>query len=211
MEPRNVTREQQDEVIVSNPAEMLDNVDNDLDCIELWTTALSCFQHPAPEYKPEQKGMVASILGEARLAADVTDPDSKPIEVFDNLDDDLDRIELWTAALNCLHDPARKSESENVRSGELDTTVRGLNEARDRTADGGDRLKSVAADLDGQARDGASQVVDADGRSMKVERARITASSLGDVVRNTIKSQPYIATAIALGLGWLLGRIHRPV
>ena len=131
------------------------------------------------------------------------------IEVLDALDDDLDRIELWTAALNCLHDPARKYESENVRSFELDTTVRGLNEARDRTANGGDRLKSVAADLDGQARDGASQVVD--GRSMKVEHARNTASSLGDVVRTTIESQPYIATAIALGLGWLLGRIHRPV
>jgi hypothetical protein len=198
-------REQQDEVIVSNPVEVLDNVDDDLDCIELWTTALSCFQNSAPEYTPQPKGMVASILGEARLAADVTDPASKPTEVFDSLDDDLDRIELWTAPLNCLHHPARKYESENVRSGELDITVRGLNEARDRAADDGDRLQS------GQARDGASQVVDADGISMNVQRARNTASPIGDVMRNTIESQPYIATAIALGLGLLLGRMHRPL
>ena len=44
---------------------------------------------------------------------------------------------------------------------------------------------------------------------MKV--ARNTASSLGDVVRNTIQTEPYTAVVIALGLGWLLGRMHRPL
>jgi ElaB/YqjD/DUF883 family membrane-anchored ribosome-binding protein len=30
-------------------------------------------------------------------------------------------------------------------------------------------------------------------------------------LRNTIEQQPYTAVAIALGLGWLLGRSHRPL
>jgi ElaB/YqjD/DUF883 family membrane-anchored ribosome-binding protein len=84
-----------------------------------------------------------------------------------------------------------------------------LNEARDQGADVADQVKSAAEDLYGQARDSASQVADAAGRSMKV--ARDTASSLGDVVRNTLENQPYTAVVIAFGLGWLLGRMHRPL
>jgi ElaB/YqjD/DUF883 family membrane-anchored ribosome-binding protein len=30
-------------------------------------------------------------------------------------------------------------------------------------------------------------------------------------VRNTIENRPYTAVAIALGLGWLLGRMDRPL
>jgi hypothetical protein len=30
-------------------------------------------------------------------------------------------------------------------------------------------------------------------------------------LRNTIEKQPYTAVAIALGLGWLFGRMHRPL
>jgi hypothetical protein len=44
------------EVGVPNPVELLDNVDDDLDRIELWTAALSCFQRPAPEYPPDNVG-----------------------------------------------------------------------------------------------------------------------------------------------------------
>jgi hypothetical protein len=123
-----------------------------------------------------------------------------PIEVLDNLDDDLDRIELWTAALICFQHPAPEYQP--------DRTIRSvLNQARDQTVDVADQV--AAEDLYGQARDSASQVADAAGRSMKV--ARNTASSLGDVVRNTIETEPYTAVAIALGLGWLLGRMHRPL
>ena len=32
-----------------------------------------------------------------------------------------------------------------------------------------------------------------------------------EALRNTIETQPYTAVAIALGLGWLLGRLHRPL
>jgi hypothetical protein len=44
-----------------------------------------------------------------------------------------------------------------------------------------------------------------------VKVTRYTAFSLEDAVRNTIENQPYAAVAIALGLGWLLGRMHRPL
>ena len=50
---RDVMREQRAEVVVPHLIEVLDNLDDDLDRIELWTAALSCFQHPAPEYQPD--------------------------------------------------------------------------------------------------------------------------------------------------------------
>ena len=130
------------------------------------------------------------------------------IEVLDNLDDDLDRIELWTAALSCFQHPAPEYQPDNVMSDERETTTRSvLNQAEDQAVDVADQV--AAEGSYGQARDSPSQVADAAGRSMKV--ARNTASSLGDVVRNTVETEPYTAVAIALGLGWLLGRMHRPL
>jgi len=128
------------------------------------------------------------------------------IEVLDNLDDDLDRIELWTATLSCFQHPAPDYQPDNVMSDEREGTTRSvLNQARDQTVNVADQV--AAEDSYGQARDSASQVADAAGRSMRV--ARNTASSSGDVVRNAIEIEPYTAVAIALGLGWLLGRMHR--
>jgi hypothetical protein len=96
----------------------------------------------------------------------------QPIEgVLDNLDDDLDRVELWTAALSCFQHPAPEYQPGNV------------------------------------GYDGRKGTVRSAGRSMKVSLN--TGSSLGKAVRNTFENQPYIAITIALGLGWLLGRMHR--
>jgi hypothetical protein len=39
-------------VVVSTQTEVLNNVDDDLDRIELWTAALASFQHPPPAYQP---------------------------------------------------------------------------------------------------------------------------------------------------------------
>jgi hypothetical protein len=44
--------EQGEGVVVPTQTEVLDNVDDDLDRIELWTAALSSFQHPPPGYQP---------------------------------------------------------------------------------------------------------------------------------------------------------------
>ena len=43
------------------------------------------------------------------------------------------------------------------------------------------------------------------------ENASELVHSVGDVVGKFIQEQPYAATLIALGVGWLLGRTHRPL
>jgi uncharacterized protein YjbJ (UPF0337 family) len=64
------------------------------------------------------------------------------------------------------------------------------------------QLKGTAQDLYGQARDRASEVTNS---------VRDTGSSFERWLRNTIEQQPYTAAALALGIGWLLGRTHRPL
>jgi len=58
----------------------------------------------------------------------------------------------------------------------------------------------------GEARRQASHVADAAGTA-----ARKTAGSFEGAVRDIIETQPYTAVGIALGIGWLLGRMHRPL
>ena len=56
-------------------------------------------------------------------------------------------------------------------------------------------MRGSAQDLYGQANESAPELV----------------RSVGNVVGKFIKEQPYTATLIALGIGWLLGRTHRPL
>jgi ElaB/YqjD/DUF883 family membrane-anchored ribosome-binding protein len=67
-------------------------------------------------------------------------------------------------------------------------------------------VSDAAQDLYNQATDSASQVADA-----TTKAARNTAGSFEKALRNTIENQPYTAVVIALGLGWLFGRMHRPL
>lgn len=64
------------------------------------------------------------------------------------------------------------------------------------------QVTGTAQDLYGRARDGASEAADT---------ALSTASSFEKLLRNTIENQPYTTAVVALGLGWLLGRMHRPL
>jgi uncharacterized protein YjbJ (UPF0337 family) len=64
------------------------------------------------------------------------------------------------------------------------------------------QVGGAAQDMDGQARDAASDMAGT---------ARDTASSFERVLRNTIETQPYTSALVALGIGWLLGRMHRPL
>jgi hypothetical protein len=41
-----------EDVIIRNLLESLERLRGDLDRMELWATALGCFQYPVPEYKP---------------------------------------------------------------------------------------------------------------------------------------------------------------
>lgn len=56
--------------------------------------------------------------------------------------------------------------------------------------------------LYGQARDSAADAAGA---------ARDTAATLEQWLRRTIETQPYTTAIIAVGIGWLLGRTHRPL
>ena len=64
------------------------------------------------------------------------------------------------------------------------------------------QVTGAAQDLYGRARENASDAA---------ETTVDTAASFEKALRNTIETQPYTAAAIALGLGWLLGRMHQPL
>jgi uncharacterized protein YjbJ (UPF0337 family) len=53
----------------------------------------------------------------------------------------------------------------------------------------------AAQDLYCQARDSAAD----------------SAATVDKWLRNTIETQPYTSAVVALGIGWLLGRLHRPI
>jgi ElaB/YqjD/DUF883 family membrane-anchored ribosome-binding protein len=67
-------------------------------------------------------------------------------------------------------------------------------------------VSDAAQELYEHASDSAADIADSANRA-----ARQTAGSFERALRNTIETQPYTAVAIALGLGWLLGRMHRPL
>jgi uncharacterized protein YjbJ (UPF0337 family) len=56
-------------------------------------------------------------------------------------------------------------------------------------------------DLYGQAIDSAEDAIDA---------VRQMPGSVDDTIRHYIEANPYTTAAIALGVGWLIGRAHRP-
>jgi hypothetical protein len=43
------------------------------------------------------------------------------------------------------------------------------------------------------------------------ETARESAAGFDKWLRKTVETQPYTAAAVALGIGWLLGRLHEPL
>jgi ElaB/YqjD/DUF883 family membrane-anchored ribosome-binding protein len=66
-------------------------------------------------------------------------------------------------------------------------------------------VRGAAEDIYGQTRDSAAQV--AGSAAAAFNR---TASSFEKALRGTIENQPYTALLIGIGIGWLLGRTHRP-
>jgi uncharacterized protein YjbJ (UPF0337 family) len=79
---------------------------------------------------------------------------------------------------------------------------RATGDTRAQVQGGLDRAQGTAENLYGQTKDAANDAA---------EGLRRTARSVEDVLRNTIENKPYMAVALALGLGWLLGRTHRPL
>jgi ElaB/YqjD/DUF883 family membrane-anchored ribosome-binding protein len=64
-----------------------------------------------------------------------------------------------------------------------------------------DQLSGTPKTLGGKAEDAAGDNIDA---------ARKMPCSVEDTLRHYIENRPYTAAAIALALGWLIGRSHRP-
>jgi ElaB/YqjD/DUF883 family membrane-anchored ribosome-binding protein len=83
---------------------------------------------------------------------------------------------------------------------------RALGDAKRQAGTVADAVTGAAQDVYGQARESAADVADA-----ASEAARQTAGSFEKAIRDTIEHQPYMAVAIALGIGWLFGRMHRPL
>jgi uncharacterized protein YjbJ (UPF0337 family) len=77
-------------------------------------------------------------------------------------------------------------------SGDTSSQIRGVFE---QAQGGAERLYGEAREAAGEAAQGV----------------RTAAVSFEDVIRTTIEQRPYTAAAIALGIGWLLGRTHRPL
>jgi len=67
-------------------------------------------------------------------------------------------------------------------------------------------VSDAASELYDHAADSASEIAGNANRA-----ARQTAGSFERALRNVVETQPYTAVAIALGLGWLFGRLHRPL
>ncbi len=68
-----------------------------------------------------------------------------------------------------------------------------------------DDARTQAEGLANQAADAAQDLY-----GQASEAARDTASSFEKALRRTIETQPYTSVLVALGIGWLLGRMHRP-
>jgi uncharacterized protein YjbJ (UPF0337 family) len=77
-------------------------------------------------------------------------------------------------------------------TGDAKTQVRGM----------ADQATGAAQDIYGQARDSAADAAVA---------ARDTAASFEKWLRRTIETQPYTTAIVAIGIGWLFGRMHRPL
>jgi hypothetical protein len=74
-------------------------------------------------------------------------------------------------------------------------------------------VKKQAGNVAGEASDAAQDLYDSAAglADSTTKAARQTANSFERALRTSIETQPYTAVAIALGLGWLIGRMHRPL
>jgi uncharacterized protein YjbJ (UPF0337 family) len=74
-------------------------------------------------------------------------------------------------------------------------------------------LGSLAGDAKTQVRGKFDQASGAaqDLYGQTADAARETTARFETWLRTTIEIQPYTAAAVALGIGWLFGRMHRPL
>jgi uncharacterized protein YjbJ (UPF0337 family) len=90
------------------------------------------------------------------------------------------------------------------------------------------RVEGTARNLGGKVQEGVGRVTgdaktqaegvlnQAAGRAQDLygqtaDTARQTATTLDSWFRETIETQPYTTAVVALGIGWLIGRLYRPL
>jgi uncharacterized protein YjbJ (UPF0337 family) len=77
------------------------------------------------------------------------------------------------------------------------------------TGDTSSQIRGVFEQAQGSAEKLYGEAKEAAGEA--AQGVRTAAVSFEDIIRTTIEERPYTAAAIALGIGWLLGRTHRPL
>jgi ElaB/YqjD/DUF883 family membrane-anchored ribosome-binding protein len=102
-------------------------------------------------------------------------------------------------------EPPMPNHREDTRPQTADFN-RAFSDAKTNAANAAGEVSEAAQDLYGQARDSATRATGA-----AKDAARSTAESFEQALRNLVENQPYTACAIALGIGWLFGRMHRPL
>jgi uncharacterized protein YjbJ (UPF0337 family) len=85
--------------------------------------------------------------------------------------------------------------ARNIGGKVQESVGRATGEAKTQAEGMANQVRGKSQDLYGQAAD----------------TARDTASNMDVWLRNTIETQPYTTAIVALGIGWLLGRLHRPL
>jgi uncharacterized protein YjbJ (UPF0337 family) len=76
------------------------------------------------------------------------------------------------------------------------------------TGDARTQLRGQMKQAEGSAQDLYGQAQEAAGET--AEAVRKLSGSVEDALRDYIEHKPYTTALIALGLGWLIGRAHRP-
>lgn len=76
------------------------------------------------------------------------------------------------------------------------------------TGDAKTRVQGQMRQAEGSIQDLYGQAVDS--ASDTIEAVKLMPASVDDSIRHYIESNPYTTAAIALGVGWLIGRSHRP-
>jgi uncharacterized protein YjbJ (UPF0337 family) len=84
-----------------------------------------------------------------------------------------------------------------------------------------DRIAGTARNIGGKVDEGVGRQVQGkldqaagtarDLYGQTAEVARDTAVTFEKRLRQTIETKPYAAVVVALGIGWLIGRTHRPL
>ena len=99
-------------------------------------------------------------------------------------------------------EPTEIDMDENRISGTARKVAGKVEEGLGRAAgDASSEFKGKLDEAAGAAQDLYGQTADA---------ARQTAVTFDKWLRNTIETQPYTSAIVAVGIGWFLGRMHRP-